>query len=106
MQMRARMIPFKPMRFLPLLAFTKGDQWRPGIGDPTFIGWLTVVAYAGAAVLCIRDALREKEAPARRAFWSILGVMMILLGINKQLDLQTWLTITGRRIALTEGWYE
>ncbi len=94
------------MRFSPLLAFTDGDRWRPGIGDPTFIGWLTVVAYALAAGLCIRDALREREVRPRFLFWSLLGIMLVLLGINKQLDLQTWLTLTGRHVARAHGWYE
>ena len=31
---------------------------------------------------------------------------MVLLGINKQLDLQTWLTQMGRDLARAEGWYE
>lgn len=94
------------MRFSAILAFTDGDQWHPGIGDPTFIGWLTVVAYAAAAVLCIREALREREDRARFLFWVITGGTMVLLGINKQLDLQTWFTLTGRKMARSEGWYE
>jgi hypothetical protein len=28
--------------------------WSPGIGDPTLVGWLTVVAYLIAAWLCLR----------------------------------------------------
>ena len=94
------------MRFEPLFAISNAESWHPGIGDPTFIGWLTVVAYAVAAVLCIREAIREKPIPPRFKFWSLLGILMILLGINKQLDLQTWLTVTGRRLARNEGWYE
>ena len=30
-----------------------GDRWRPGIGDPTVLGWATVVAYALSFVLCV-----------------------------------------------------
>src|SRR5262249_10354422 len=92
------------MRFC--LALTDGAQWHPGIGDPTFVGWLTVIAYFVAAVLCVWRTLREKFSSSRQIFWGILSVMMVLLGINKQLDLQTWLTITGRNLAQTEGWYE
>jgi hypothetical protein len=94
------------MRFSALLAFTDGDGWHPGIGDPTVVGWLTVVAYAVAAVLCVREAVREREERSRFLFWAIAGGTMVLLGINKQLDLQTWLTLTGRRLARAEGWYE
>jgi hypothetical protein len=31
---------------------------------------------------------------------------LVFLGFNKQLDLQTLLTLTGRRIAIAQGWYE
>jgi 4-amino-4-deoxy-L-arabinose transferase-like glycosyltransferase len=31
--------------------------------------------------------------------------MMALLGINKQLDLQSWFTQLGRDFALAQGWY-
>jgi hypothetical protein len=92
------------MRFC--LALTDGAQWHPGIGDPTFVGWLTVIVYFVAAVLCIRQTVREEGGSSRRLFWAILSTMMVLLGINKQLDLQTWLTMTGRKLAQTEGWYE
>jgi hypothetical protein len=94
------------MTVTPTLALTNGIEWRPGIGDPTLVGWLTVIAYVVAAMLCIRQTLREESGSSRRLFWGILAVMMVLLGINKQLDLQTWFTITGRNLALSEGWYE
>jgi hypothetical protein len=98
------------MRFVPaLLAFTNGDVWRPGIGDPTVMGWLTVVAYFAVAALCIRCAIKAPPEPRRRGtvvFWGGLGALLLLLGVNKQLDLQTWLTLTARRIAIAQGWYE
>lgn len=90
----------------PIVALAIGTEWRPGIGDPTFVGWLTVVAYFVAAVLCVRQMWHEERGSLRRRFWGILVVMMLLLGINKQLDLQTWLTMTGRNLARSEGWYE
>jgi hypothetical protein len=97
------------MRSVPaLLAFTDGDAWRPGIGDPTVMGWVTVVAYFAVAVLCLR---RVRQAGVHKKvsemiFWSGLTVLLVVLGVNKQLDLQTWLTITGRHIAIAQGWYE
>ena len=91
-----------------IFAFTDGDVWRPGIGDPTVMGWVTVVAYFGAVLLCWREAVAAKHHPARakKFFWSTLAVLLVFLGINKQLDLQTWLTLTGRRLAISQGWYE
>ncbi len=86
-------------------------RWHPGIGDPTPVGWITVFAYFGAALLAYR-ALRlhwaappSKERRLLLAFWATVLCAMVLLGVNKQLDLQTWLTEIGRDLAKSEGWY-
>ena len=92
-----------------LLAFTDGDVWRLGIGDPTVMGWLTVVAYFVVAIFCLREAVhaRRVRAPSEKLlFWGTLTMLLVFLGFNKQLDLQTLLTLTGRRIAIAQGWYE
>jgi drug/metabolite transporter (DMT)-like permease len=87
-----------------------GD-WSPGIGDPTFLGWLTVFAYAFATWLCYRlrnrfsanaDAIRRKE----RQFWTLMTGILLFLCINKQLDLQTAMTEFLRSCAKAEGWYD
>ena len=87
-----------------------GD-WSPGIGDPTFIGWFTVFAYALAAWSCYRlrnrfsaraDAIRRKE----RRFWGVIAGVLLFLCINKQLDLQTAMTELFRGLAKSEGWYD
>ena len=80
-------------------------RWEPGIGDPTIIGWATVVAYGSAMVLCYLCSRQVPAGPNRR-FWLFLALVMALLGINKQLDLQSWFTQTGRDFALAQGWYE
>jgi len=90
----------------PLFAFTDGDRWRPGIGDPTFIGWFTVFAYFGAAVLCWRAGAAGLHGPKVRWFWNGLAILLVLLGINKQLDFQTELTFLGRDFAKSTGLYE
>jgi hypothetical protein len=90
----------------PIFAFTDGDRWRPGIGDPTFVGWFTVLAYFGAAYLCWRAAGNSQHRRKVRWFWNGLSILLILLGINKQLDLQTELTFIGRDFAKATGWYE
>ncbi|MEY4884327.1 MAG: hypothetical protein RIS34_2181 [Pseudomonadota bacterium] len=80
-------------------------RWSPGIGDPTVIGWVTVAAYGVAMVLCYLCCRTAPSGPHRR-FWLYMTVVMALLGLNKQLDLQTWFTQTGRDIALAQGWYQ
>jgi len=73
------------------------------------VGWLTVVAYFAAAWLCIRAARHERQnAPTNgksSRFWIFTALLLIFLGINKQLDLQSWLTHTARQMAIAQGWY-
>ena len=90
-----------------LLAFTARDQWQAGIGDPTFMGWFTVAAYfvaAGLSWLAARVS-RPGGLLSERRFWWGAVVCMLLLAINKQLDLQTWFTLTGKHLAQQTGWY-
>lgn len=93
-------------------AIVVNGQWQPGIGDPTPIGWITVIAYFLAAILCgVRWGLpRFRPAQSWRyrpngTLWLWLAVLLLLLGINKQLDLQSWFTVVGRQMALDNGWY-
>lgn len=87
-------------------------RWRPAIGDPSFMGWLTVAAYAAAALLCWAAARRCAVGPAdgqsarRRWMWTGVAFLMALLCINKQLDLQSLFAQIGRVIAERGGWYE
>jgi hypothetical protein len=87
-----------------------GKSWEPGIGDPTMMGWITVAAYFGASLLCLGAMLKLRRGGSGmggpRLFWSILALLLLFLGFNKQLDLQTLFTVIGRRIALDGGWYD
>jgi hypothetical protein len=97
-----------------------GLRWRPGIGDPTFVGWLTVAAYAIASLLAARAFATARRAEARfsesepnvardqrsmKHLWLLITITMVLLGLNKQLDVQTWLIQTVRDRAYAHGWY-
>jgi hypothetical protein len=78
-------------------------HWTPGIGDPTIAGWVTVATYFIAALLCMRA--RAAATSVERHWWTGLTVLMILMGINKQLDIQTLFTDIGRDMARAQGWY-
>jgi hypothetical protein len=93
-------------RIYPMLAFTDADQWRLGIGDPTFMGWFTVFAYFTAAFLSLAVFIRSRDRNVDARFWAGMLCALLLLGVNKQLDLQTWFTLTARKLARMEGWYE
>ena len=83
-------------------------SWSPQIGDPSVMGWLTVLLYFYAAYRCFRLArgravkLVDREATV----WRLFALALAALGINKQLDLQTALTEIGRILAHAQGWYE
>jgi len=96
------------MRYLEII---RDVDWRPGMGDPTPIGYLTAALYFVTAFLCwlaarrargLADKARRRQT---RAFWFIAAVFMFLLGLNKQLDLQTLATRVAREIAAQQGWY-
>jgi hypothetical protein len=99
-------------------------EWSPEIGDPTPIGWFTVVAYfvaaalafrafrsaaAGASVLdTMRYSFRKPASPHARValvWWSI-ACLLGFLCVNKQLDLQTAFTELGKLVAHAGGWYD
>lgn len=64
------------------------DQWVTRFGDPTPIGWITFAAYAFAALLSWRlwaDPPRGTSVTT----WKTVFVLMVLLCLNKQLDLHT-----------------
>jgi len=93
-----------------ILAVTEHGQWRLGIGDPTPIGWFTVFAYLLADLSCVfnwKGELRARRlgVPANPSFWLVLSILLLLLGINKQLDLQTLLQNVGRQLSKDQGWY-
>ena len=94
-----------------ILSVIVNSHWRPVIGDHTFMRWLTVAGYLIAAGFCGACAWRaERVSPAdqlrqHRAFWCGLAAFMLLMGINKQLDLQSWFTAVGKQLAQAQGWY-
>lgn len=93
-----------------LLAVTVEGRWKPGIGDPTFLGWFTAAAYLIGALVCWKaaraadnDSSRGGQSPL---LWILFALFLFALGINKQLDLQTWFTLVGKHFAQSTGWYE
>ncbi|MFP4106076.1 MAG: hypothetical protein ACLFVU_08300 [Phycisphaerae bacterium] len=85
--------------------------WRPGFNDPELADWAITLAYLTAAVLSLQ-AMR-RSPPGRQGsrssatvFWCCVGLLMLALGLNKQLDLQTALADWGRQMAREQGWYK
>jgi len=78
-------------------------NWRPGIGDPTIGGWVTVLLYFLAVISCWKTARNSYLSDWK--VWYAISVLLFAMGINKQLDLQSALTELGRVLAYQEGWY-
>lgn len=85
-------------------------QWSPKLGDAHVMGWVTVGVYLLAAAAAARKGLLGPFPAASRrreqAFWSMAAMLLLLLAINKQLDLQSLLTALARCTAQAQGWYE
>lgn len=88
------------------------QSWSAQIGDPHIMGWVTVAAYALAAILALRLVFRAKQhydyrtLTAQRVFWIGVAVLFAFLAVNKQLDLQSLFTAIGRCHAKANGWYD
>lgn len=89
-----------------LMAATVDGRWQPGIGDPSVFGWLTTVVYCLAALRCLFNASKARRLGGSYPLWIALASLLFLLGINKQLDLQTWFTQSFRDLSIEHGWYE
>ena len=93
-------------------------HWWKEFGDNDVLGWATTLAYFVVAILCFRAAraIRRQRAAqmppalpsdsARPADWTIIGVGVLLLGINKQLDLQILARDTGLALVKAAGFDE
>jgi hypothetical protein len=100
------------MHLLPILAVRGPDgRWEPGIGDPSPMGWIITLAYFIACGLCVWAGVKERESfrVSRESlvwqFWFAAAGILLLLGFNKQLDVQSLLTQVGRDAAQSGGWY-
>lgn len=87
------------------------ETWHIGANDRDFLGWLTTIAYLAAAGLCGWCGTQKKHKGEeidrlRQCVWWLFAVIVLFLGINKQLDLQTPLIADARNMAKEEGWYQ
>ena len=83
-------------------------DWTPALHDLTLRGVSVSAAYLAAAWLSWRArATIAADASFRLGlFWLLTAGGLAMLGLNKQLDLQTLIIQVGREIALAQGWYE
>lgn len=81
------------------------NGWVPGAGDNDWLGWVCTIAYFLSAGACFFAWRVERRAGQRRPMlWLSLCVLLVLLGINKQLDLQLFIARIGKDVVTHEGW--
>lgn len=88
------------------LSATVYSRWQAGVSDPTLFGWLTVLVYFAAVARCITKSKESKFFGGNYRFWLYLAALLLLLGINKQLDLHSWFAEIMRDRAQAYGWYK
>ena len=88
------------------LSATIYSRLQAGVSDPTLFGWLTVLVYFVAVARCITKSKESKFFGGNYRFWLYLAALLLLLGINKQLDLHSWFAEIMRDRAQTYGWYK
>lgn len=85
------------------------SRWSLELGDHHVAGWMIVLVYLAAALCSARAAAGlgpEGQAGRERRFWWIASALLLLLAVNKQLDLQSLLTVVARCHASLAGWYD
>ena len=99
---------------------TVAINWHLRIGDTNLIGWLIVAGYLIAAVLTLQawrlgsatlakpqlDPIERHAQRVMRRLWASTTIVLVVLGINKQLDLQSLFIELARERARAQGWYE
>lgn len=87
------------------------NVWSPKIGDPHLMGWVTVACYFFVAILAYfvqrqtKYVLVDAGRGRRRAFWILILLALVFLGVNKQLDLQSFFTAAAKCVSKADGWY-
>jgi len=67
--------------------YTQHIRWTPGIGDPSFVGWLTVALYFIVALYCYRvyssrDIIFDTNKAQQNAFWLFLTIAFFGIRLN------------------------
>lgn len=85
------------------------STWLSRLGDPDAVDWTITLGYLTIAWLNLRVARRtcgtQMHIARERRCWRVFAIIMLLLGVNKQLDLQLLALLIGRRFAQALGAY-
>jgi len=62
--------------------------WLENMGDHTVAGWVCAGAHLAAGTFSLRAAARSMGRTPERVLWAGIGLLLLAIGLNKQLDLQ------------------
>lgn len=83
--------------------------WKDKRGDPTIIGWFITLLYLLVSVISFYFLRRIRAINPDidyKWFWLNVGILIFLLGINKQLDIQMLFADFARLYAKVSGMFE
>ena len=86
--------------------------WQLRFHDAYPMGWVITAAYFLVACLCFVTWHKSKSRCSLNSFsvqpriWLLLSLLLLFLGINKQLDLHNFLREWGRVLVIDFGWYD
>ena len=85
------------MDLLTNLEYCAARLWNPGLGDASASGLALTALYILASLLLLRVMwVTRNWAPRERLLWGTSTVVLLILTVNKQLDLQHFLNNTAR----------
>jgi hypothetical protein len=84
------------------------NGWRPDIGNDGVSGWVLTALYALAVAGCLMSLTGPGASPhlRHRLFWAAAAAVLLVLGLNVQLDLQTLLRRSMRCVSHLQLWYD
>lgn len=74
--------------------------------DDDEVSWFITTLYFMTLIIFFRIFLLARRYAVDSRFWLILTIFILLMGLNKQFDIQTDIKNYIRDIAIYEGWYE
>lgn len=80
--------------------------WLSKSGDTTMWSWIITVMYVLAIILSFYLARTIKAENDRHFLWVWLSVFLLAMGLNKQLDVQILISMTGKYLAWNLNIYQ
>jgi hypothetical protein len=62
--------------------------WLANMGDHTVASWVSTGVLVVTGTFAWRQALRSSARSPERTLWASIGLLLLAIGLNKQLDLQ------------------